>query len=159
MKKRISLLIIAFMGTGIAIIEHIILRSKKKEILECKEMSDKHLTLMLLMNQWLKIKQDGRKIEDYFYENEIKTIAIYGMSYAGERLYEELKNTDIEIRYAIDRNCEGIYTDVDVLSMDEEFPEVDAIVVTSVFYFKEIKDMLQEKTDCRIVSLEDVIYK
>lgn len=159
MRKRISLLITVFMGIGIAIVEYIILCSKKKEIIECKEMSDKHLTLMLLMNQWLKIKQDGEEIEDYFYDNEIKTIAIYGMSYAGERLYEELKNTDIEVRYAIDRNCEGIYTDIDVLSVDEEFPAVDAIVVTPVFYFKEIKNMLQKKTDCRIVSLEDVIYK
>ena len=159
MKKRISCFILAFLGVGIVIVEYVILRSKKKQVVAYKEMSDKHLSLMLMMNQWLKIKQDNEKIEEFFYRNKMKTIAIYGMSFAGQRLYEELKDTDIEIRYAIDRNCEGIYTDVDVLSVDDEFPKVDAIIVTPVFFFKEIRDMLQKKTNCRIVSLEDIIYK
>lgn len=159
MQKRTGLFALAFMGVGAAIIEYIVLRLKKKEVIDWKKMSDKHLTLMHLMNQWLKIKQEGKKVEDYFHNNKIGTIAIYGMSYAGERLYEELKNTDIKIRYAIDRNCEGIYMDIDILSPDEEFPEVDAIVVTPVSFFHEIKDMLRKKIDCRIISLEEVVYK
>lgn len=107
----------------------------------------------------VKNKTGRKKVEDYFYRNRIKTIAIYGMSYIGERLFEELKNTDIEIKYAIDKNNESIYVDIDVLSVDEVLPKVDAIIVTPVYFFDEIKDMLQKKTVCRIISLEDVIYK
>ena len=43
--------------------------------------------------------------------------------------------------------------------VEEVLPKVDAIIVTPVYFFDEIKDMLQKKTVCRIISLEDVIYK
>lgn len=159
MRKKICLFILMVIVGIITIIEYILLHTKKKEAIDCKRMSDKHLELMLLLNQWLKIKQEEKKVEDYFYRNRIKTIAIYGMSYIGERLFEELKNTDIEIKYAIDKNNESIYVDIDVLSVDEVLPKVDAIIVTPVYFFDEIKDMLQKKTVCRIIYLEDVIYK
>lgn len=159
MRKKICLFILMVIVGIITIIEYILLHTKKKEAIDSKRMSDKHLELMLLLNQWLKIKQEEKKVEDYFYRNRIKTIAIYGMSYIGERLFEELKNTDIEIKYAIDKNNESIYVDIDVLSVDEVLPKVDAIIVTPVYFFDEIKDMLQKKTVCRIISLEDVIYK
>ena len=41
---------------------------KKKQIEkeEWKNMSNKHLTLMLLLNQWLIKKQEGKSIIEYF---------------------------------------------------------------------------------------------
>lgn len=124
-----------------------------------KEMADKHLTLMLLMNQWLRTKQEGKSILDYFAKNEIKTIAIYGMSYVGERLYEELLGTEIKMEYAIDKNADGIYSDITLLTPESELPDVDAIIVTPVFYFDEIEEMLSEKTMAKILSLEDILYE
>ncbi len=34
-----------------------------------KTMSDKHLALMLLFNQWMIVKQSGRDIKEYFCKN------------------------------------------------------------------------------------------
>ena len=31
-----------------------------------KKMSDKHLALFLMMNQWVKVKQEGKNLETYF---------------------------------------------------------------------------------------------
>jgi hypothetical protein len=121
--------------------------------------ADKHLALFKMMNQWVRVKQEGKNLSTYFENNGYKNIAIYGMSFAGETLIEELKNTDIKVAYGIDKNAESIYADVDVVSADDDLMDVDAIVVTAITFFDEIEEMLSEKVDCPIISLEDVLYE
>jgi hypothetical protein len=121
--------------------------------------ADKHLALFKMMNQWVRVKQEGKKLSTYFENNGYKNIAIYGMSFAGETLIEELKNTDIKVAYGIDKNADSIYADVDVVSADDDLMDVDAIVVTAITFFDEIEEMLSEKVDCPIISLEDVLYE
>ena len=122
-----------------------------------KNLSDKHLALFKMMNQWVAVKQDGKNLSDYFEKMQYKTIAIYGMHYAGERLLKELKNSNIQVKYGIDKRADWIYTDIDVVTMEDEFDEVDAVVVTPIFFFREIEKELSEKIGCPIISLEDVL--
>ncbi|MCX4339236.1 MAG: hypothetical protein OSJ72_06280 [Lachnospiraceae bacterium] len=124
---------------------------------KAKAMSDKHLALFLMMNQWVKVKQEGKNLAEYFEKNGYKKIAVYGMSYAGETLLDELKGGDITVAYAIDKNADAIYADVDVVSMDDKLEEVDAIVVTAITFFDEIEEKLSTKIDCPIISLEDIL--
>ena len=130
-----------------------------KKVNDWQKMSDKHLALFLMMNQWVKVKQEGKNLSDYFKKNNYKTIAVYGMSYAGETLLDELKNTDICVKYGIDKNADRIYADVDIVSMEEKMEEVDAVVVTAITFFEEIEAQLSEKLDCPIISLEDILYE
>lgn len=81
------------------------------------------------------------------------------MSYVGKRLYDELKNSDIEIKYAIDRNADGICAEIEVFSLEENLPEAKAVIVTPVFYFDEIKEKLEKKVNSKILSLEDILYE
>lgn len=126
---------------------------------KAQSMSDKHLALFLMMNQWVKVKQEGKDLASYFDQKDYKRIAIYGMSYAGETLIDELKGTDITIAYGIDKNANSIYVDVDVVSMEDVLDEVDAVVVTAITFFDEIEEKLSEKMDCPILSLEDILYE
>jgi hypothetical protein len=121
--------------------------------------ADKHLALFQMMNQWVKVKQEGKNLSSYFEKNGYKKIAVYGMSYAGETLLDELKDTDIKVAYGIDKNAESIYMDVDVVTLDDHLEEVDAIVVTAITFFDEIEEKLSAKIDCPIVSLEDILYE
>lgn len=123
-----------------------------------QEKSDKHLALFLMMNQWVKVKQEGKNLSSYFENHGYKKIAIYGMSYAGETLVNELKNSEIETAYGIDRKV-GIYSYIDVLSLDEQLPEVDAVVVTAITFFDEIEEALKDKVTCPVISLEDILYE
>lgn len=159
MKKKIMSLLSVLIGAlvGGIVGGTAIFRVKQKQKEQWKNMSNKHLALMLLFNQWLLKKQEGKSIVEYFHKNEIKNIAIYGMSYVGERLYDELKNTDIEVKYAIDKNADNLYADVNVMLPSEELPEVDAIIVTPISYYYEIKEMLSAKVDYRIISLDDML--
>lgn len=124
-----------------------------------KSMSDKHLTLFLMMNQWVKVKQEGKSLASYFEGNGYKNIAVYGISYAGETLIDELKETNVHVAYGIDKNADTIYADVNMVSIDDDLEPVDAIVVTAITFFEEIEEKLLEKTDCPIISLEDILYE
>lgn len=103
--------------------------------------------------------QEGKGLEAYFKRNGYKRIAIYGMSYVGETLLEELKRTEVQVAYAIDQNKRNIPTDIEVVSAEDFLGDVDAIVVTAISFFDEIKDVLKDKVNCPIISLEDIIYE
>lgn len=159
MKKAIKEALFTMLGlfAGIIAGEAVMFRKKQKEKEQWKSMSDKHLKLMLLYDQWMITKQEGKSIVEYFHKNRIESIAIYGMSYLGERLLDELRDSDIKVRYAIDQNAGNIYADVDVFLPCDEMPLVDAVIVTPVYYFYEIQEMLLSKVDYKIISLEDLL--
>lgn len=145
--------------TGAAIGAGAVVRATSKETDKAQSMSDKHLALFLMMNQWVKVKQEGKNLSSYFSKNGYKKIAVYGMSYAGETLLDELKDSEIEVAYGIDKNADRIYADVDVISVDDDLEDVDAIVVTAITFFDEIEEKLSQKVNCPIISLEDVLYE
>ena len=156
MKKGI-LGILAAMG-GMSVVGMLIGSKSKDRIAEIKAMSDKHLELFLMMNQWVKVKQDGKCLSTYFEEEGYKEIAIYGMSYAGETLAEELMGSNIIVKYGIDKHANSIYADFDIVTPDEHFDDVDAVVVTPITFFNEIEEMLSKRLSCPIISLEDILY-
>lgn len=122
-------------------------------------MSEKYLALFLMMNQWVKVKQEGKCLVEFFEKKGYKRIAIYGMSYAGETLANELKNTDVEVVYGIDKNVDSVYSNVDIVSLEDNLKPVDAIVVTAITFFNEIEEQLAQKVKCPILSLEDILYE
>lgn len=124
-----------------------------------RDLSDKHLALFLMMNQWVKVKQEGKSLAEYFLKNGYKNIAVYGMSYAGETLADELKDSEVKVLYGIDKKADNIYAEFDIVSPEDSLEKVDAVVVTSITFFDEIETMLEKKLDCPIISLEDILYE
>lgn len=133
----------------------------KGQAVEAKaEKVDKFKGYYNMLNQWLILKQGGKSLEQYFVENDYKTVAIYGMGEMGNRLYDELKDSDkVEVKYAIDKNAASTYSELEVLESEDDLPEVDVVVVTATFAFDEIEEELSEKIDYPIVSLDDVVYE
>ena len=145
--------------TGAAIGAATMAKASNVEITKAKKMSDKHLTLFLMMNQWVLVKQEGKNVADYLQKNGYKTIAIYGMSYAGERLLDELKGSGVTVKYGIDQKADEIYSEVNVVSPDDILADVDAVIVTSISFMNEIEERLSSKLSCPILSLEDILYE
>lgn len=129
-----------------------------KQVNDWKEMSNKHLVLFQMMNQWVRVKQEGKNLSTYFEKKGYRKVAVYGMSYAGQTFIEELKETNVEIAYGIDKNAGSIYADIDVFSMEDDLPQVDAVVVTAITFIDEIEKQLSEKLDCSIISLDDILF-
>jgi len=124
----------------------------RKQSDECKQ------TLYYsILNQWLALRQRDIKLVSFFERHNIKTIAIYGMNGLGERLYEELKGENVVVEYGVDKNYDRIKAEINIVAPDVELSSVDAIVITPVFYFDEIRSELENRTKCQIISLQEII--
>ena len=108
------------------------------------------------MNLWLRILNEGKDVSMYFLEKGYKSVAIYGMADLGWRLLEELEDSPISVKYVIDRNYNTIYCELPVYSPSDDLPEIDAIIVTAITFFDEIKNKLDNK-DRDIISLNEVL--
>ncbi|MDD3141070.1 MAG: hypothetical protein PHX08_19160 [Lachnospiraceae bacterium] len=129
-----------------------------KQLIKIEKKVDKFKNYYSMLNQWLLLKQDGKSLADYFADKGIKTIAIYGMGEMGNRLYDELKQTEIKVMYGIDKEASSVYSELEVIECEEISEGVDAIVVTAVFAFEEISEELKHKVSFPIISLEEVVY-
>lgn len=133
----------------------------KKETISGK----RYKTYYELVSQWLISKNQSKNILDYFIKKDIKKISIYGMGTLAELLYEEIKETDIEISYFIDRNtqelCYGL-DNISIVDLDDivNQEKVDAIIVTPIFDYDDIVlDLKGKGINETIISLESIIYE
>lgn len=121
--------------------------------------SGKFSALFHVMNQWVKVKQDGKNLSSYFVQKGYRKIAVYGMSYVGEALLQELQGSEIEVVYGIDRRACSTKTGIAIVSPEESLDSVDAVVVTAVSFYDEIAEKLRDKMNCPILSIEDVLFE
>lgn len=133
-------------------------RRLKENLKSARKMSDKHLALYLLMNQWVRQKNHDKSVSNYLLKNGYMNIAIYGFNYIGETLYDELKKSDVNVSYALDKNADHIFAEVKVYKPEDNVETVDAIIVTAFTAFSSIEAMLNPMFSCPILSLEDILY-
>lgn len=112
-----------------------------------------------LLNHWLEFKNQGKTTASYFEDMGYRHIAIYGMADLANRLMEDLKGSSIQVDYGIDRDicCSNARIE-EIYFPEDELPKVDAIVVTPYSSMESIKTMLENKVDCPILSLEEVVW-
>lgn len=133
--------------------------TKLNNIIEKKQQEKEKFRIMYqMMESWFRLKLEGKNIEDYFNAYGYKHIAIYGMGDIGKNLLADLRISSVKVDYAIDKVVTNT-EDIRVVSPEEKLEKVDAIVVTAIAYFDDINDNLSSKTDCPIISLEDIIYE
>ena len=84
---------------------------------------------------------------------------MYGYGILGRHFRNECIQSKVTVEYIIDRQKEGIHTNVPVYLPEEVFPEVELMVVTAVYDYDEIYKKLKEKNDCRVISLETLIFE
>lgn len=123
-----------------------------------KKRVEKFKNYFSILNHWLELKEQNKTLDVYFKSYQYSKIAVYGLGVLGKHLLEELKNTDIEISYAIDKkNLQ--HPELEILSMEEELPPIDAVIVTATFEFDEICEELRLKVKCPIISLEEIMQE
>jgi hypothetical protein len=119
----------------------------------------KYQSYYYLFGSWMVLRNKGRTVAEYFENRNIKNIAICGLGRLGLCLYEELKSSNIHVKYAIDTKAESFsYLNLKVVTPESQFETVDVIVVAKFVDYNKIVEELQKKTSCQVVSLEDVIF-
>lgn len=159
MKKFNCLLITMAGGITGGIVGFIASSKLSNKIIERKDARiNKFVGYFNLLEQWMSIKEGDKVVSTYFEKNGYYKIALYGLGKIGNHLLKELEGTDIQVSYAIDARGEKLNTDIVVYTPDDEIPDVDVIVVTATFDYDNIKNVLEEKTDIQVISIDDVIY-
>lgn len=126
---------------------------------EIKCLSDKHLEMFLVMDKWFQKERKGITVAAYLRENKFYNISIYGIGYIGVNFYEYLKKEGFEINNLIDQNDGRIIDGIEIRTMDDEYAPTDVIIVTSIYYFDELENMLMQKFNKPILSFADIVYK
>ncbi len=132
---------------------------QQKKVKSMRQLSDKHLEMFLLMNRWLQNKSAGKSIGDYLRNIGIENVIIYGMSYIGKCLYEELEKEGFEISDIIDKKSNIYINKRKVKNLNEKIELADAIIVTAIYYFDELEIVLKNKFNIPIMAIDDIIYK
>lgn len=107
--------------------------------------------------KWLEIKQHGHGLAEYFMDRGIKSIAIYGMASLGRRLYDELEDSDITIKYLIDREPYIIDKVLEFVPLGAKVSEVDAIVVTVASVEQQVVDEIKSLGYENVIGLSDIL--
>lgn len=111
------------------------------------------------MVQWVHIKQQSKSLATALEKRGYRKIAVYGMADVGERFISELQSSTVEVSYGIDQNAKNLFAEIELFTPDEKLPEVDAIIVTPIQYFDAIEEMLTQKVDYPVLSVEDLMYE
>lgn len=132
------------------------LSEQKKEVMRWKHLAQKHFSMFQLMDQWMGLKQEERCVGSFLRKRGYNHIAIYGMGYIGRRLYDDLQGS-IGVDYVIDQKKDAVFMDINICSPNDKLKAVDAVIVTAIMDFNEIKNELSQKMECSILAFEDII--
>lgn len=158
MKKVLTILGSALAGGIIGIVNSS--KLYQKELQDLRKKADRDRKLITVYDQWMLINQEGKSIANALKSQGFCSAAIYGIGILGERVYAELRNSGINIDYLIDKNITGVYIDdVVIYKPEDKLPQTDAIIVTPIFFYEEIKKDLQKENQYPILSFEDILYK
>lgn len=158
MKKLWGCLLLALWGCASAFFLIKIINAADEKINMKDQEIKKFKLYFYLYSSWIDIKSKGKNLAEYLEHENINTIAVYGMGDIGIRLCKELQGTDIEIKYVMDQGISMDTAFAPVIKLDEKLPRVDAIIVTPINAYSQIKDILSSKIDSRILSIEDIVY-
>ncbi len=111
-----------------------------------------------ILRDWLNIKVDGKKILKYLTDSNVETVAIYGMGMLGAILYKELCDEGICVKYGIDKDVsKNDKFDIPIVALDDEFTDVDLIIISVVYDREKIKDLLKEKINVEVMFLYEIL--
>ncbi len=111
----------------------------------------------LCFEKWVSLWENNTSILSFFLQNEIKHVAVYGMGDIGKHLINELRDTEVQIDYIIDRRYMKNSPEYRIVSPDSELPEVDAIIVTPLWDYENIYEKLRVKCNYRIISALELV--
>ena len=120
---------------------------------------EKYANLTFLLDIWLSAIEQNKVVTEYFIKNSYKNVCIYGMGLLGKHLRNQLKESDIDVPFTIERDVVSYSNanSVDINMIKDKISVPDVIVVTPIMEFRYIKAHLEQYFDTDIVSIEEVI--
>lgn len=123
------------------------------------KIEDKEKEISTTLEMWLENHQRGIRIDEYLSSIGIRNVAIYGIGRLGRLLLKEFDSELVDLKFAIDKNCESIKVGVPVTSLYQMKEKVDLIIITPVMQTYEIKKEINKYTECKIITITDLLVE
>lgn len=134
-------------------------RQLRKDLSASEKRVEKFRSYYEMLGQWVSLKNKGVSIDRYFLDNNIGSIAIYGMGNVGVHLYNELKDSSIKVDYCIDQGERTLSAEgYDIRRLTDTLPKVDAIVVTACFDYGTIEESIRQYVDYPVLALDEILF-
>lgn len=109
-----------------------------------------------ILTKWVNLHNNSKNLSVILQKKGYQNIAIYGIGEIGKLLYDELYSSLINVKYGIDQSniC---YKSLTVLSVNDNLPSVDAVIVTIPSVYDTIVSCLKNKMNSPIISIESLL--
>ncbi len=98
-----------------------------------------------IFRNWLELKLKNVELARYFKESGIQEIAIYGMGDIGRLFYQEISMSGLLVKYGIDKSAKDYERKLNIYRIEDDLPEVDAVIVTLVKIPEKLLEKLHSK--------------
>ncbi|GFI51646.1 hypothetical protein IMSAGC020_02861 [Lachnospiraceae bacterium] len=135
-----------------------------RTIFENGQEANRYFKMVKVYDYWMYLNIRNKRVDHYLRDRNYKKIAIYGMNYFGNRLYDALYRSSIEVVFGIDIGADGIEHDIPIYRMDslelaKKLTYIDAVVVTAISSYQNILNDLKKLCDKPIMSIEDIFLE
>lgn len=163
--KRKKLIIIAIFECFAIIILTILYRlnqkKHKRKIEEKDAITKKDNLIKESLTQWVRIEHERKSISALLNQMGYKKVAIYGYGFLGKALERVLQgDNNVVLSCVIDKNAHFTEHGNRILQPKDGLPELDVIIVTSLFYYEEINEELKSfGIQADIISLDALLFQ
>lgn len=131
---------------------------REKGNAELESQLQKYKLFYWVLTRWMQLKTQGIRMADILGARGCGKIAIYGFAEIGQLLCRELREEGLKVSYIMDRKvCESGYEDIPVHYPKAGLPKADAVVVTAVYYYDEIRAELTEMGFQDVISFRELV--
>ena len=93
----------------------------------------------------------------FFEKKQYINIAIYGLGYIGECVYDELRESMVTVKYGIDETAVDFKGELPVFQIQDELELVDVVVLTIAGDKDFYTGLIKEKLDCMVWSVSEIL--
>ena len=123
---------------------------------KCK--SKKSEINLLALNKWMNLREKNISITSILRKYNINKVMVYGAGILSEHFIWECDKEGVYVSGLIDRNTSKMYKGIKYYTIEDDFPETDAIVVTAVYYMDEICNAIKKyHENIKVFSLNELL--
>lgn len=118
---------------------------------------DKFKKLFFVYNTWIALENKGKTLSGFLKEQGCQKVAIYGYGHVGKQMVGRLRKENVEIAYLADRNAAYIEEDIPAYTIEDDWPETSAVIVTLVEKEEAIVQQIKRKMDVPIWTIRELL--
>lgn len=118
---------------------------------------EKYLGYLFVMEEWLKAENREKGLIAFFAKHSVNKVALYGYGYLGKQIEDYLDHNGIEVACLIDRNAQDVSATKPVYTLEDNLPDVDAVLITLRGKVANVINAVKQKVNVPVWSFEEIL--